>query len=422
MPSCLTREEVVTIQVLSEKGVAKRQIARELGVAESTVRYHVQRGESGATDGRSGKPRRADELAGPIESWVEARGCGPRPTNLRELHEHLVAEHGYAGSYKSVVRWVRARWGKPKLRTWRRVETPPGAQTQTDWGHFQPILVGREELAPLAFVMTLSHSRGTAVVWSRSKDQVHWLHCHNLAFQRLGGVPATNRVDNEKTAVCRGAGAWGTVTPAYAAYARSMRFHVDACQPRQPQAKGKTENKVRLARRLGPKRRVYDSLEELQVETDASLEAWAKRAKCPVTGKRVWESWEDEREYLQPLPDVLPEPFDAVVLREVQRDGLVNFEGRQYAVPFRQIGLSVEVRGCADRVQIYQGAQLLREYPRGSEERLLIDPSCYDGEGDERVQAPQPLGRMGRRLQEIYSMPVEQRPLDLYAALAEVAR
>ena len=52
----------------------------------------------------------------------------------------------------------------------------------------------REDLAPLAFVMTLSHSRGTAIVWSRAKDQVHWLQCHNLAFERLGGVPATNRV------------------------------------------------------------------------------------------------------------------------------------------------------------------------------------------------------------------------------------
>jgi hypothetical protein len=29
---------------------------------------------------------------------------------------------------------------------------------------------------------------------------------------------------------------------------------------------------------------------------------------------------------------------------------------------------------------------------------------------------------MARKLQEILNMPVEQRPLDLYAALAEVAR
>lgn len=29
---------------------------------------------------------------------------------------------------------------------------------------------------------------------------------------------------------------------------------------------------------------------------------------------------------------------------------------------------------------------------------------------------------MGRKLQEIYELPVDQRPLDLYQALAEVAR
>jgi len=38
------------------------------------------------------------------------------------------------------------------------------------------------------------------------------------------------------------------------------------------------------------------------------------------------------------------------------------------------------------------------------------------------VAAPVPLGKMGQRLQEILQQPVEQRPLDLYAALAEVAR
>ena len=32
------------------------------------------------------------------------------------------------------------------------------------------------------------------------------------------------------------------------------------------------------------------------------------------------------------------------------------------------------------------------------------------------------LGQMGRRLQQIYETPVEQRPLDLYVALTEVAR
>jgi hypothetical protein len=118
----------------------------------------------------------------------------------------------------------------------------------------------------------------------------------------------------------------------------------------------------------------------------------------------------------------MPEPFDTVVQREVQRDGLVHFEGRQYCVHLRHAGMVVEVRGCADRVQIFSADHLTQEYPRGTEERLLIDPSCYVAESDERIIAPQPLGKMGQRLQELYEMPVEQRPLDIYAALAEVAR
>jgi hypothetical protein len=91
-------------------------------------------------------------------------------------------------------------------------------------------------------------------------------------------------------------------------------------------------------------------------------------------------------------------------------------------VPFGYVGRRVEVRGCAGTVQILADGQVLREYPRHTDERLLLDPSCYEGEATDRVLPPQPLGRMGRELQEIFEMPVECRPLDLYEALAEVAR
>jgi hypothetical protein len=55
-------------------------------------------------------------------------------------------------------------------------------------------------------------------------------------------------------------------------------------------------------------------------------------------------------------------------------------------------------------------------------ERIILTPEHYEGEATAEVLPPQPLGRMGRRLQEISAMAPEQRPLDLYAALAEVAR
>lgn len=423
MPCRLSREEVLTIQVLSQKQVPKRAIARQLGVSEGTVRYHLRRQDESAEDGRRGKPFKAVRWAEPIEAWCQAHEPSSRPINVRDLHDHLVAEHGYDGSYKSVLRYVRRRYGRPAKRTYRRVETPPGAQTQTDWGTHTDLDLGEGAEILQAFVMGLSHSRMPAIIWSHRQDQVSWLRCHNEAYRRLGGVAAVNRIDNVKTALQSGAGAWGVIHPVYRSYSRTMGFHVDACAPREPQAKGKSEAKVKLSRRLLPSpRRRYDGLEELQAETDARIERYAKKTSCPATGMTIWDSWETEREWLRDLPPTLPEPFDVSVRRPVHADCTAHFEGRQYTVPFRYVGRSVEIRGCAESVQIFHEHELVREYPRHTAEKILIDPSCYEGESTAQALAPPPLGKMGRKLQEIYETPVEQRPLDLYAALAEVAR
>jgi hypothetical protein len=135
----------------------------------------------------------------------------------------------------------------------------------------------------------------------------------------------------------------------------------------------------------------------------------------------VQASWQAEQPRLRPL-GLLPEVFDVAVTRPVQRDCTVSFEGRTYSVPFVLCGRVVEVRGCAEVVQVLHDGRVLAEHPRHSRQRLVLDPTHYEGPGDERVCPPVPLGKLGRRLQEIVLQPVEQRPVDLYAALAEVAR
>jgi len=70
--------------------------------------------------------------------------------------------------------------------------------------------------------------------------------------------------------MARGAGAWGTVNPTYRRYATVLHFHVDACPPRQPRAKGKVERRVRDQRfALDPRRQAWTDLAELQQWTDA---------------------------------------------------------------------------------------------------------------------------------------------------------
>jgi transposase len=421
----LTPEERVTLAVLKRKGQSNTRIAQALGVTEAAVRYHLRR--QGTPDGRSHKPRKADALAQAIDHWVRAgqpaaHGAQPeRPVNVQALYDWLRSEHAYPGSYKSVLRFVRARYPRPRLRPYRRVETPPGAQAQVDWGEFPGLDVGAGPQTLYAFVAVLSHSRKEVLVWSRRMDQLSWHHAHNEALRRLGGVPAVLRIDNLKTGVASGAGPWGEINAAYLAYARAAGFHVDACLPRCPEHKGKVESKVRFVRRRLRLAGAFAGLAELQARTDEQLVASDQRRTCPATGLTVDASWRAEALLLRPLP-LLPEPFDVAVTRPVQKDCTVSFEGRSYSVPFRLCGLRVEVRGCTEVVQVWHDGQVAAEHPRHTPQRLLLDPAHYEGPGDERVLPPVPLGKMGRKLQEILETPVEQRPLDLYAALAEVAR
>ena len=92
------------------------------------------------------------------------------------------------------------------------------------------------------------------------------------------------------------------------------------------------------------------------------------------------EAWRRSGAWLTPLPETATEPFDIAVSRPVGRDGLVAFEGRQYSVPFRLVGETVEVRGIAGAVQVLKDCAVVACHPRGTERRLVIDQRNYDGQ------------------------------------------
>ena len=70
----LTREHIVTIQVLNQRGQSQSQAARTLGVSEGTVRYHLRRARDRAADGRR-KPSLIEQLGlgGAVEHWWDSR-------------------------------------------------------------------------------------------------------------------------------------------------------------------------------------------------------------------------------------------------------------------------------------------------------------------------------------------------------------
>ena len=419
----LNQEEKVTLMVLKSKNESNRSVARRLGVSEGTVRYHVKKnaGIECAVDGRRNKPRKSDEVSGVITGWLkdhEARSKG-MPANVKELYEWLVLEHEYTGSYKSIYRYIRSTYGRAPRRPYRRIELPAGAQAQVDWCE-RKVWIGGVSERLYGFWMVLSHSRAEALIWLRSMDQIHWQHGHNEAFRRLGGIPGSVRIDNLKTGMAT-AGPQGRVNPTYARYAYSVGFHVDACCVRHPEAKGKVENRIaKLLAGSDLSHRSFADLAELQAWTDHRVRRAAETRRSPATGKSVAETLQVEQALLRGV-DGLPEPFDVVVSRKVYKDCTVSFEGRLYSVPFQLAWKTVEVRGGPGRVEIWYHAKQVGSHPRGTEARVVLDRSHYEGEATKTHLRPLPLGQVGERILELAEAHVDLRAVDVYAALMEEA-
>jgi transposase len=192
----------MTIKTLARKGFANSEIAKMLGVTEGAVRYQLKRMTADSIDGRCKQQQLAADYADQIAYYKDHLGSAG--VSLADLHDWLVDNFDYPGSKRSVHRyWVRT-YPKAKLWARRRVETPAGVQGQVDWAHHTAVIVGGRERQLYSFHCILSHSRMPAIIWSLTRKQLAWHTCHLEAFTRIGGVPATVRVDNEKTEVVLG--------------------------------------------------------------------------------------------------------------------------------------------------------------------------------------------------------------------------
>jgi transposase len=367
-----------------------------------------------------------------IQAWIDDQpwlDASQRPEPIKVLYETLVREHGFSGSYKAVQRFVRRRAPRPAVRPVRRIETRPGAQAQVDWGTRKIFVHELGGVVALkAFNMTLSHARLSPVRFYTDETQLSWLDAHNHALRVLGGVPVTMRIDNLKTGVKRGAGAWSVLNDTYAAYAQQVGFHVDPARPGKGSDKGKVERRIRdLVGLLVRRGERFITLDDLNHAVLERMFDQAKQRINPATGNTIFEAWLAEQEALQPLPN-LPTPFDVHVTRSVPRDCLVHFEGRQYAAPYPLTGQAVHVRGAPGRVEILANGAIVKTYPRHTDARVLIDDDVYDEYNPINqellrtlpalcVRPPTPLGRVGRAITSGKSWEAAARPLAQYEAL-----
>jgi transposase len=126
----------------------------------------------------------------------KALECG---WQVREIFRYI-RELGFEGGETIVKEYVRDIRPRPARRPALRFETDPGVQGQVDLSPYDIELGG--VLTPMVcFSFVLAFSRWRFFFFVRHADRFTVMLCHRLAFEELGGVPATILYDRMRQVV-----------------------------------------------------------------------------------------------------------------------------------------------------------------------------------------------------------------------------
>jgi transposase len=271
----------------------------------------------------------------------------------QRIYQDLVAEHGYAGSYYSVRRFVN-RLGQSRALPFRRLECGPGEEAQVDFGTGAPFLTaeGRRR-RPHVFRIVLSYSRKGYTEAVPRQTTEHFLRCLENAFWHFGGVPRTLVIDNLRAAVSKVDWFDPDINPKVQTFCQHYGTTILPTKPRTPRHKGKIERGVGYVKSNALKGHVFASL----AEENQHLQHWeATVADTRVHGttrQQVGKLFhESERACLQPLPAGRFPSF-CEGRRTVHRDGHVEVAKAYYSVPPEYLGRSVWARWDGHLVRIF---------------------------------------------------------------------
>lgn len=184
-------------------------------------------------------------------------------------------------------------------------------------------------------------------------------------FQHFGGVPRTVVYDNLKTAVAKVLKGKNRIEQeTFSAFKAHYLFDADFCNVGKANEKGRAEGDIGYYRRrlLVPLPEV-DSLEELNQLILRGLAKHRETRLVPHTDQTIAEVFNQEREYLQPLPRFL---FDCCSFstKKGSRESTVHFDKNRYSVPSRYARCLLTVKGYVDEVKIYYENELVAVHPR----------------------------------------------------------
>lgn len=438
--SCLNmikQAEWQEISNLLNQELSVYEVSKRTGKCRATINKYINKGGLGQKSENLGVPN----LIKPFEKYLKSR-IKQNITNRTKLLLEI-KQRSYKGSYSTLNNYLRELLKSAKYKNYKpstHLETGPGEQAQVDWGSFGKIEIGGRKERLYAFVYVLGYSRALYVEFTIKQNLQTLEQCHIHAFENLG-IPKTIVYDNMKTVVLEverlpDNKSIPHYNPAFSDFARYYDFNIFACPPYWPRAKGKVESGVKYVRNnfmQGMKfnrqslstNRGLNSLEDLNRKARIWLDTVANVRDHKSTGKKPYNMWLEEKEYLR-FPKELPVyPISAVVVRHSTKDGLIHYKSNFYSVPMqyarRKLYVKEITNGGLLSIEVYYQAALIATHSVSHERGKWIMDQKHVITSSSKIQkvrrTSKDLKRKVDRTKDRFPFVIYTRGLDYYSKI-----
>jgi transposase len=364
-------------------GASTREIARELGIAPSTVREYLGRASAAGI----GWPLPADVTDESLlarlfvnagvrlgarfhaePDWpVLVRELKRPGVNLLVLWDEYRAIHPEGYAYSRFCQLFREF--ERRLSPTMRQQHVAGHKAFVDYsGKRVPItdpLTGEVRMAEI-FVAVLGASSLTYAEATWSQTLPDWIGSHVRMFRFWGAAPRLLVPDNLKSAIHKASFYDPEVNRSYGAMAAHYRVGILPARSRRPRDKAAVEAGVRFAQSyiLGRLRHVtFFSLAECNAAIAVAVERMNSREmrRLGMNRRQLFEAI--ERPAMQGLP---PEEFEYAEwhLARVGIDYHVEVQGFFYSVPHALIREQVDTRTTARTVEVFHRGRRVAAHAR----------------------------------------------------------
>jgi transposase len=350
----LSQAQRTTILELHAQGVAKREIARVMGISRVAVRKVLRSNSSAVPE------LQRSEKAEPYRQQI-LQLFDTCQANLVRVHEELAAA-GAELSYPALTAFCR-RHGigyQPPVAA-GQYDFAPGVEMQHDTSPHELELAGKKRKVQTASAV-LCYSR---MLFFQCYPTFQRFDCKVFltdALRYMGGASERMMIDNTHVVVLRGSGRDMVPVPEMAAFAERFGFEFVAHAIGNANRSGRVERPFHFVEHNFLAGRTFTSWEGL----NQRAREWCDKVNATYK-KHIRavprELYAVERLHLKPLPAWIPEVY-RLHQRMVDIEGYVALHTNRYSVPVEWIGRRVEVRETKDKIEIQRDARRLVTHRR----------------------------------------------------------